>query len=748
MKPFSFVEEQTYWSSTWRTVSTFVDRVMEARGQDADRERWCDGLFRAAWISEKVRARKASSNDHFLLPPQYGPRRNKILSLSVSTGTLPGLVEQEFAVLPLSFPAEKFKDAVKDGDVDKLADVAIVPFPASRLIFSLEDGELLYAPHYSMGRLQSPTYAVVKPEKGDAELSWFWSFYQRNAAALVGIDVEMGSKEKNALKLTNNKIKDRSIAPTPATWKQLCDHRRQNSETIADYLKLIAENEVDLLSEALKLLADGEGSTPQGVVDARAVIQSTLKNKAGTQITKLSKDYDKKIEAAILELNEQRIAYPSGSLRQLRTLELSLAQLWASLEPMLKQRRLLVTELRGKQVLDAFWKPTYQLMSTGSPAKVSSSSAWNHMKLAAGSLATQGAAQVKVLVTASTFANRALEDLEALRVGIVAGSRPSLAIVTAANRDGAAEKLRLSLVPLRVSLASGKALGGIAGMCDPEAPFAPHLKMKLEKGSISSKELVPTAEEFCKANYSRPELAPARGLIEGTVALWSRLCLIFGRKAVGELPGGTQSSRLRATDRCKVFGGEPTLGSDDQKALALQVSPGCQRLILDSTTLPDRLFEDGDRRKPLIARPGEWLCLEGLVQEEEESDRLHKVITAVEVIAVSAATAEEVLAEKLVHPLRICPPKVNRLVMIVRGVRLENPITQAELHANFSGFGAASLAAGAVLPPEVDPSLAPTSKGTKKKGAAAIIKQIVQIDRAPELELARMSLDMLLGRSA
>lgn len=748
MKPFSFVEEQTYWSSTWRTVSTFVDRVLEARTQDADRERWCDGLFRAAWVSEKVRARKASSNDHFLLPPQRGPRRNKILSLSVSTGTLPGLVEQEFAVLPLSFPADDFKDAVKDGDIDKLAEIAIVSFPASRLIFTLEDGEILYAPHYSMGRLLSPTFATVKPAKGEAELSWFWSFYQRNAAALVGIDVGMGNKEKSALQQTNKKIKDRSIAPTPATWKQLCDHRRQNSETVADYLKLIAEDEVDLLSDALVLLADGEGRTPQVVADARAVIQSTLKNTAGTQITKLSKDYDKKVEAAILELNEQRIAYPSGSLRQLRTLEIGLSQLWASLAPMLEQRRKWVTQPRATEVLDSFWKPTYGLMSNGGPAKLAKNSTWKLLKLAAGSLATQGAAQVKVYHQSPTFANRALEDLEALRVGIIAGSRPSLAIVTAADRDGAAEKLRLSLVPLRVSLASGKTLAGIAGMCDPQAPFAPTLAMKTEKGTIPAKELVPTSEEFCKGRYNRPDLAPAQGLIEGTVALWSRLCLIFGRKVVGELPGGTQSSRLRATDRLTVFGGEPTLGTAEQKALALQVSPGCQRLILDATTLPARLFEDGDRRKPLLARPGEWLCLEGLVQEEEESDRLHKVVTAVEVIAVSAATAEEVLSEKLVHPLRICPPTVNRLVMIVRGVRMENPITQAELHADFSGFGGASLAAGALLPPEVEPSLAPTTKNTKKKGAAAILKQIVQIDRAPELELARMSLDMLLGRSA
>ncbi len=748
MKPFSFVEEQVYWSSIWRTVSTFVDRVVEARTQDADRERWCDGLFRAAWISEKVRARKAATNDRFLQKPNFGPRRNKILSLSTSTGNLPGLLEHELAVLPLSFPAKEFKDATKEGDIDKLAEVAIVPFPASRLIFSLEDGEKLYAPHYSMGRLHAPTYAAIKPEKGEAELSWFWSFYQRNAATLVGIDVAMGDKEKDALQLTNKKVKDRSIAPTPATWKQICDHRRKHSETPADFLKLMVEDEVDLLSDALVMLADGEGSTPDSVVAARTAIENTLKNKVGKQILSLAKDYDKKLQAAIQELTEARIAYPSGSLRQLRTLELGLSQLWSTLGPMLEQRRTFATVPRAKQVLDSFWKPTHRLMSKGAAAKGTPSPPWNDLRLQEGSLATQGAAQVKVVLQNPAFATLAMAELETLRVGIVAGHRPSLAIVTAATRDGAAERLRLSLVPLRVSLASGKNLAGIAGMCDPKAPFATSLKMETSNKPIPAKMLIPTAEEFCKGRYSHPELAPAQGLIEGTIALWSRLCLIFGRATVGELPGGSESCRLRTTDRLSVFGGEPELGSDAQKALARQVMPGCQRLILDSTTLPDRLFEDGDRRKPLLARPGEWLCLEGQLVGEEETDRSLVVVTAVEVIAVSAATAEEVLSEKLVHPLRICPPQVNRIVMIVRGVRMEKPLVRASLHSDFVGFGAASLAAGAVLPPEVDPSPSQAEATRSIQIGAGLAKKIIQRDRAPELDLARMGLDQLLGRGA
>ncbi|APR75683.1 Hypothetical protein A7982_01029 [Minicystis rosea] len=298
------------------------------------------------------------------------------------------------------------------------------------------------------------------------------------------------------------------------------------------------------------------------------------------------------------------------------------------------------------------------------------------------------------------------EQIALLKPGMLAvldGDRKTIAIVRGLDPTPSG-KLRLRIMPLSISMAAGSKLPGVAGMITTG---------RISAGPIDSALRSPASLRD-GAVSGRPQ---DDALPQELAAHWSRLCLVRGWQRIHDWIKGDLPSHLGHQQHLPVLG---------------PVAPGAHRIILDPAALAAHGFDLDGPKKPLIARPGEFLLLRGTDKDGTVWQ------DAVEVLTITRTTADKVDQEDpspppLGKPI-CCQDPGDRVVVTVKRSHLpEALLHDITLHRDFRGFGTPSLAVGRLLPKEVDPD---SHTGDVVNGH--------EVYRGPELRAAHEILDQWL----
>lgn len=385
-----------------------------------------------------------------------------------------------------------------------------------------------------------------------------------------------------------------------------------------------------------------------------------------------------------------RLAYPDGSLRILRTLELAFARWWPGLLRWMRLRSRPGGALdRG---LDAFLQPFVDGLSalvTGTDGGF----AVDGLELAVP--VSSGAALLPVDAPASLLPvlTRAVE---AGQVATLPGTRPAAAFVLGLGRDG--DRLAVLTAPLRVSLASPA--DGVPGLVD------------------AGTTLSGSAPALTTADLRRGLATdPARdGTVEQAVALHGQLALLLGRTRLDARLGA-----VRVPDPAGpalhsiVWHGE--VGASTSAFVLL----GAPEAWWDRT---------GETPVPTLVRPGELLLLRGDLPPDDEASAgvPGTVQTVLEVdravwvpgsmldrldLGHAALLATDPSAlQDVGGPALLCGPQDDLVLLTARRTWQAAPLTgPVTLRRDFAGFDLPSLAVGTPLGDDLVAQVTGTSPG-------------------------------------
>lgn len=371
-----------------------------------------------------------------------------------------------------------------------------------------------------------------------------------------------------------------------------------------------------------------------------------------------------------------RLAYPDGSLRILRTLEVSFARWWP-----VAQRWMAVRAHPGRSLdralrrfLDPFVHSLAALVQgTDTGLAVDG--------LVLGQPANVGAALLATEAPAS-LAPTVRRTVEAGQVAVLAGDRPAAALVLGVGQQN--DRLALPVAPLRVSLVPPDLAPGSPGFVDAGVALA-------DSGAAI------TAAELRRGFADDP----ARdGMAEQAVALHSQLALLVGRSELG--------ARLGEAAVPEPAG--PSIGSASWHG---SVTPMTSAFVLHGV-LPQWWDRSGDSPLPVLFRPGELLLLRGEVPPDPDGASPGTSQTVIEVDravwlpgsmidrvdtsrAALLATDPGALAD-VGGPTLLCAPQDDLVLLTLRRTwqagALEGPLT---FRRDFPGFDLASLAIGVPL---------------------------------------------------
>ena len=381
-----------------------------------------------------------------------------------------------------------------------------------------------------------------------------------------------------------------------------------------------------------------------------------------------------------------RLAYPDGTLRIVRALELALQATWPV--------RVRWFRARHKFFLSPLFARFRAPFLAGLAALIKGGD--TGLPVEGLSVAVQAPVGGETLATAQPASLLpALAPIEAGHVGILAAERPVAAIVLGVQAG--AQSVELKVSPLRVSVAS-----------EPEVPGSP--------GIIAGNQPVLTETDGLSETELRrgePDEGPAgEGLVQETVALWSKLSLLFGWLSV------EQSLRNDTTLTAGAFSNRllPDPSSAPLRNLALhgEVPPLATSLVIQGA--PNAYWDrDFLPPEPLVARPGEIILLRGRAEPKEGQAQGPMVQAAVEV-EMAFRTTGAMLARvdtsqsgKLATTpppqdetgacMLVCGPEEDIIMIVLRRSwqrsRLVSDIT---LRRDFSGFDLPNLATGKLLP--------------------------------------------------
>lgn len=388
---------------------------------------------------------------------------------------------------------------------------------------------------------------------------------------------------------------------------------------------------------------------------------------------------------------DTRIGYPSGTLRQLRLLEVGLAHQLRFRLPWLSRERVGLDATR-----DLLFAPFYQAITalrSGSALPVGTVP----LTLEAAPVAT-GARRLGLAGAAPV----GLAKLEGGVVRWILGDRPALAVMTVGEVTPSGEGV-VRVLPLAVSTALStprRRLPGSPGVVGTAPSFA-RLFVAL------------TDDDLRRGRFaSRPE---ADGALEQVVGLWSSLCLLHGTSAVANALG-------------RAF---PAVPAGFVPA-ALRVSEGGTRaLVAESALAGAAWWDDLDPSRSLFARVGELV----LVRARDAAGLQWQSVA--EVRRVRVLSREKAEADPGTAPPEApvcCGGTGDTVVVDLAGLSFPEPVEPdtVRIGRDFRGFGAATLACREILPRQVDPTWT---------GAAG-----TEAHRGPELLFALAVLDRLLGQ--
>ncbi|BBX36198.1 hypothetical protein MMAG44476_03962 [Mycolicibacterium mageritense DSM 44476 = CIP 104973] len=742
-------QEVDLWSAMWQQVETFVDRISGAADSDATARRQVQALLTVAAVIE--RARQPTETRSLGAPVVAGLPTAKVDRSGTSepvadpwspadrTARLPGLDDLELAAGPVS--TVNVANEPIDGDLTmvRLMAARAVPVRVDPRAGVVTLGAMpSYSPQSgtAAATIVGPTDRLVDIQGADGELAGLFSVTRRVLATMgtepdtehvrswgelaaarraavtdaTKISLDPPSAAGRAALLAAQAtalVESLRAATIPAAAAAGALAALIATRAAQGNLGAGADADADALADAAEIL-DDEGTDDAALPDDVNALAAALRGTPAAQqalvaaITALaaaptstarqdavltraralgltasaSRLLSVPVEAGPLraELDKAvagRLQYPDGSLRMLRTMEAAFAWTWPQRVRWFTTRRDLVLAPLLARFRAPFHTSLRALIDGGDTGLLA-------LGLTVGPTVAVSATQVVTGEPDSLLPT--VDDIEPGQVGVIGGDRA--AAVTILGVGAAHGRVTLDVVPVRVSVAAGAGLAGlIPGGSDIEASAAGLTPDELRTGESAQG---PAAD----------------GLVAETLALWSRLCAVFGRATV-------EAESAPVPDPA---GGPlqhvPWLGTVPARATTLVL-----------TDLPAAMWDRTDPEDPVprAVRAGETLLLRGTAQPEGGGPAT-VVQGVVEVDTVVRTTGSMLDAMDLAAAGRLstvapsgddtppfrCGPEADVAVVTLRrntvDVALTGPVT---LRRDFTGFDAMSLATGRMLPPEL-----------------------------------------------
>ncbi len=728
------------WRMSWQEVETFIDRVEGSRDEDAPYRVRSLALHDAAIVLERLRFRR----DGTWMPHPHRMHQSGNAQLANSVEErkyeLPGPVDIELAVAGLELDRE---------DGKPVTDPPKVRLFGSEYLFDVWDEEEakfveLVSPEYCFGRLMYPAPAtphpyipglslqvIATPELGDSDGSddSLFSFPRREAAAEEGI-VEL--KKWSALRAERwQAINDDAVVEQLAAGQpelaQLRQHVEQGSFSQARTLTTTALAWANV--DAARLVAartnveelDAEDEALGALTGLSELVAAEV-SKLTTLQVELSKPVTAARKAAALALVDglptllhaapflgvlyaeldstiaERIAYPDGPLRSLRTLEVAMAKMWRSRKIWFAHRAFLLGRLMSR-FLAPFINNLTALVQTGS-TQLSDGLVGARVAIATAAGADQLPLQVSV---------HALRNVRAGEIAVIGGSRPSLAIVVGVGTPSPVHQ-RVNILPLRVSQARGIGLDGIPGLVADGS----QLQRTVQRPLVG-------VEYQRGARVDEPE---ADAIPQDVVALWSRLKLIRGAAFALSLPAPFDSALelpVHATRDAVLVAHAPSL--------LLPTAP---------------IDRSGNTPRPLVGSAGEVLLLRG----RDANGQWWQGVVAVASSQVTTMEAQDVTPQTDPNSPICCQSETPIvLVSLSENTLPVDLVEHVSVHRHFEGFGWPTIAVGKSLPAIVDPETKPIAAEPMGAGYRFVANGSgAFLDRGPELEAAALLFQHWTGR--
>ncbi|MFE9692371.1 hypothetical protein [Micromonospora sp. NPDC005806] len=701
------------WKQMWRQVDAFVDRLESARDQDAVAARKSLALLGAAGALERVR-RACGGADAVLGDPVVAglpttgwdaDKRQWVgldaWSAGVRTARLPGADEIELAAANLA--SSPGSDAAPE---------AVWLAPVRGTLTAELDGhlQLIRVPSYpgteAGGAGIGPKAPVSLKDDQDSNL---FPIENRRKATL---DPPPGPDEKQNVVTWSDLVRDRRL-----TVRGL-DPRPPLASSAAGELPVAAAGDATALEAAAQVLdEEGVDEASDDLADrlrtSAAAVRAALPHGGRTvPLTDLFGappeigDVGVELSAAVAE----RLAYPGGSLRILRMLEVTFAGWWPGvLQWMaLRARRGRMLDRALRRFLAPFVTSLQQLVTGQAGAFVGTG------MVLPGPVSV--AANRLVVDAPAALAGPLAQIVEAGQLVVLPGERTGAALVLGVTR--VVDRLAFVTTPLRVSLVPPDVDGGVPG-----------LPGQVAEGTALAAGSAPIGIAELRRGYAQD---PARdGLVEQAVALASQLALLLGRV----------EAALRLAP---VVVPEPPGPPLQQPVWWGEIATNTASFVLHG--VPEQWWDrSGPSPLPLLARPGELLLLRGTARDpdapETDPDATRTVQTVIEVdraVWLPGSALEQLDTSRTAllatdpavlgrpgQPSLLCAPRDDLVLLTVRRtwqtVDLSAPIT---LRRDFAGFDLASLAVGHPLGDEVLAAIgaAPGPAGVDRElelGAAA-----------------------------
>jgi hypothetical protein len=379
-----------------------------------------------------------------------------------------------------------------------------------------------------------------------------------------------------------------------------------------------------------------------------------------------------------------RLSYPDGTLRMVRALEWGFVSVWPARLRWFKTRNGSVLSPLLQRLLKPFIKSLFGLIHGADTGFACSG-----LELELGVPAPVGSETLTCAQPASILP--ALDSaVETGQVAIVEGNRPVAAVVL--GLDDFHGRFSLNISPLIVSLAAE----------DDNAPGSPGL---VPGGQPIVSQTAAPSQAALRQGKSDTSAA-ADGLVQQIIALWSRLCLVYGWRQVEQALQGSPAGfdqRLIA---------DPSSARLRNLRLYGEIEANTTTLVIRNA--PDAFWDRATYpAQPRLARPYEMLLLRGRGEGEEEGSTGPMCQCAVEVDSVYAATGSVVdqmetasaalLSASATPPADTCPtpcgPEEEVIVVIMRQTwQKDKLIGEITLRRDFEGFEACSLATERLLP--------------------------------------------------
>lgn len=728
------IREFRAWQSAWQQVDTLIQRREAARAEDAPYAIRCWAGWTAWNARENIRLRRQGWR--LESPVELDPEAGTTQALAQRVpwverrSWLPGPVDIEAALSGLAVDPDSGKPTIED---ELQADQTTtrhygVSLPVSVSPFQIRDDELggfrdLHAPRYSLGGLTSAgvdDVHVQLPPTGSPTLTLFphasrvqaakhgwadlptWSSVLQARAAALPVAARPHPTDIAPFSLIHTHLQaDQRVQ----AFQVILQHRVAIERDVAQLAKAISKLDADddedpmlprLVTLRNQVMAEGQKLMeltdalappfdPSEAQDIWDELQAfTLPSFGQPWDPSGSQDpEDRGLNALVDREMSVRLAYPDGTLRMVRALDLALHRMWLAKAPWFAFRRTHVLRRVYRRALRPFNRALSQLVQTG--GTVDGLQGWHLLEAAAAGttrlqvVGPQGAARPRV---------------EPGTLCVLGGARPTVATLI-----GWESEQTLRILPLRVD-------------GTPEGPGVPGLLLAGTPLSVS-----PPPPSALQLRLGLDADAPHRSaLAQEASTRWSQLMLLQGE--VRGPDGPVESPYVPAGPQALSLGAEGVL------------PPHANRLVL----LGAPALEDvgGGVLRPTIGIPGEVLLVRG--QDPDDGWWQGAVVVARRELTTAEALD---LPTPEADPECGCAPETPALLLQLAANALPVPLVHpVEVHRDFLGFDASSLAVGTLLPAAIDPATPVPQRGPPSDRK--------DVERGPELAVARAILDQWL----